>query len=195
MLQIKDTLLSDNVIEKHFVCNIEKCKGACCIHGDSGAPLTEEEKEYLNENINNIIPFLRKEGIDAVTEKGVSYIDSDHDLVTTLINGNECAFTVISDNGIVACGIEKAFEAGKSELQKPVSCHLYPIRVKHFTQVTGVNYDEWDICKSALKNGKKTKTPLYKFLKIPLIRKFGKEWYEELEQIAELYLKEKKNNR
>ena len=185
MLQIEDTLISDDLIEKKFVCNLNGCKGICCVEGDSGAPLEEEERNFLDTEFEEIKPFLRLEGIEAVEKNGKYYIDSEYDYVTTLVNEKECAYAVFEENGTASCGIEKAYLAGKSSFRKPLSCWLYPVRIKKIQNITAVNYDVWDICKPALIQGEKLGVPVFKFLKEPLIKKFGKEWYEQLEYYAE----------
>ncbi len=186
MLQIGDTIVSVDLIQKNFICNIQQCKGSCCVHGDSGAPLEEEEVTFLEENYEKIKPFMNEEGIKAVEEKGIWLIDSDHDMVTPLVGDKECAYTIFED-GIALCGIEKAHEAGIIEWQKPISCHLYPVRTKKYTDFTAVNYDTWEICEPARLFGKQMKEPLYKFLKTPLTRKFGEAWYTELCLVADAF--------
>ncbi len=185
MIQIENTLISDDLVEKKFVCNLNACKGICCVEGDSGAPLEDEERELLDKEFDKIKPFLRNEGIKAIEKNGKYYIDSEHDYVTTLVNEKECAYAVFEENGTASCGIEKAFLAGKSSFRKPLSCWLYPVRTKKIQNLTAVNYDVWDICKTAVINGEKLGIPVYKFLKEPLIQKFGKEWYEQLKYYAE----------
>jgi len=184
MLQIEKTLISDDVIEKKFVCNLNACKGICCVEGDSGAPLEDEERFFLDKEIESIKAFLREEGIKAIEKNGLYYIDSEHDYVTTLVNDKECAYAVFEENGTASCGIEKAFLAGKSSFRKPLSCWLYPVRTKKIQKLTAVNYDVWDICKSAVIQGEKLGVPVYKFLKEPLIQKFGEEWFKQLEYYA-----------
>jgi len=192
MLQIDKTLISDNLIDIQFACDLKACKGACCIEGDSGAPLEENERKLLDELYPIIKPYLRPEAAKIIEEKGKYYVDDEHEHVTMLVNGNECAYTIFDDDGIAFCGIEKAFLDGKITFRKPISCYLYPVRVKEFTELTAVNYDEWDICKSALTCGKKTKMPVYKFLKEPLSQKFGDDWYKQLEIYAKEYKKQGK---
>lgn len=189
MLQIENTLISDDLIEKKFVCNLGVCKGICCIEGDSGAPLEPEERKFLENNIENIKPFLRSEGIKAIEENGLFYIDKEYDYVTTLVNNKECAYAVFEKNGTASCGIEKAFFAGKSNLRKPISCWLYPVRTKKIKNLTAVNYDVWEICQSAEIQGKKLGIKVYEFLKDPLIKKFGEEWYKQLKYYAERFKK------
>ena len=184
MLQIKDQIISLDILEKEFVCDIGRCKGWCCVEGDSGAPLEDEETEILFNNYEKIKPYLRQEGKDSIEKEGTWMIDNDGDKVTPLINQNECAYTIF-ENGIAKCGIEKAFLEQKISFQKPISCHLYPIRVTKYKDFEALNYDTWDICKVAVELGKTTGIPIYKFLKLALIRKYGKDWYEELEITAE----------
>ncbi|MFW5657112.1 MAG: DUF3109 family protein [Bacteroidota bacterium] len=192
MLQIDNKILSLDIIEKKFVCDVERCKGACCVHGDSGAPLEDNEVTILEEEYRNIKPFLRKEGVEAIENQGIWVVDSDNDKVTPLVNNNECAY-VVFDNGIAKCGIEKAYTEGATYFQKPVSCHLYPIRTKKHKEFEGMNYDTWDICKPALKLGERLNVPVYVFVKDALIRKYGKDWYQKLKIAVNEIEKEKGN--
>ena len=191
MIEIGKTIISRDVIEKKFVCDLTKCKGICCVEGDSGAPLEKEEVEILEKEIDKILPFLRGEGIEAIKEQGTYVIDWDSEMVTPLINEKECAYAIFED-GIAMCGIEKAFLAGAVKFRKPISCYLYPVRTKKFKDFEAVNYDVWDICKSAVANGKKLGVPVYKFLKEPLSQKYGKEWYKQLILVADELEKENK---
>ena len=189
MLQIGNTLVSLDILDNNFVCDLEKCKGECCVSGDSGAPLEEEETAELEAAWPVVKDYLQEEGRESVATYGLYLRDSDGDLVTPLINGNrECAFTIF-ENGIAKCAIEKAYLEGKISFRKPVSCHLYPIRIQKLTNYDAVNYDRWEICKAACKLGDKLKVPVYKFLKEPLIRKYGEKWYNELEFAADIYLR------
>ena len=190
MLQIGNTLISLDLIEKHFVCNLTRCKGACCVHGDSGAPLEEDELQLLEEAYPQVRPYLRDVSIKTIEEKGKWQIDSDGDKVTTLVDNKECAF-VIFEKGIATCAIEKAYNEGKINFRKPVSCHLYPVRLTKYSNYVAVNYHIWEICKPAVKSGTKSGVPLFVFLKDALVRKFGEEWYSELELSAREYLKYK----
>jgi hypothetical protein len=187
MLQIENTIVSLDLIEKKFICDLNKCKGVCCIHGDSGAPLEDKEVKILDDIFETIKPFLRTEGIEAIHKLGTSVIDSDGDKVTPLIDGKECAYTLF-ENGIAICGIEKAYNNGVVNFKKPISCHLYPVRITNYPEFSAVNYHTWDICKHAVKKGNIENTTVHSFLKEPLIRKFGKEWYNQLE-IADKMLK------
>jgi hypothetical protein len=180
MIAIDDTLNSDDLYKVCFVCNLQACKGACCVEGDAGAPLDEDEISEIEDNLIYIKPFMRTEGVDAVEEMGVFDYDAYGHYVTPLINGAECAFVIFTDDGIAACAMEKAWEAGKSSFRKPVSCHLYPVRISKYNDFDAVNYHQWHICQPALEFGKKLNVPLYVFLKDSLVRKYGEKWYREL---------------
>ena len=182
MIQIGDKVVSRELFDNHFICHLDKCEGNCCVHGDAGAPLEGSEADFLKENIEDIIPFLRPEGIRAIREKGTWVVDEDGDQVTPLVGREECAY-VVFENGIARCGIEKAYEAGKTEFRKPVSCHLYPIRVSRLSNATALNYHRWGICEPARVLGKKNGVPVFRFLKDPIIRVYGEEFYNELEII------------
>ena len=184
MLAIQSTLVSEEIIEKRFVCDLHACKGACCVKGDYGAPLEEDELSELDNAYEKVKPYLTQGGVDAIEKQGKYLLYEKQEWVTPLIKGRECAYTVF-ENGIAKCGIEKAYFDGKIEFRKPVSCHLYPVRInKMKNAVEAVNYDKWSICKPACKMGDALKVPIYKFLKDSLIRKFGEEWYAELEVAA-----------
>jgi len=185
MIQIENTLISDDVVEKKFICDLKTCKGICCVEGDSGAPLEDDEILLLDKEYEKIKPFLRQEGIDAIEAGGKYYVDSEHDTVTQLVDGKECAYTLFNEKGIAECGIEKAWEVGGITFRKPMSCWLYPVRTKEITDLHAVNYDVWDICKSAVLFGERNNVSVYKFLKEPLIKKFGEEWYKQLVFYAE----------
>jgi hypothetical protein len=184
MLAIENTLISDNIISEDFVCNISKCKGECCVAGEAGAPLDKEEVTYLEQHYSKIKPFLNKKGIAAIQAQGVFVKGIDGDYETPLVKGKECAFTVFSDTGVASCGIEKAHNKGVIDFQKPISCHLYPVRIQNYDKMTAVNYHSWSICSDACDFGKALKIPVYQFVKIALIRKFGIDWYNALEQYA-----------
>lgn len=184
MLEIDKKLISLDVFEKKFVCDLTACKGACCVEGDAGAPLTFEEVDILEEDLDKIKPYMRKEGIEAVEKDGVFYMDFDNVPVTTLVNGKECAFVRFDEKGTALCSVEDAYNDGKIEFKKPISCHLYPIRVAQLREYEAVNYNEWDICKPACDCGSKLNVPVYKFLKEPIIRKWGEEFFNELEIAA-----------
>jgi hypothetical protein len=184
MLEIDDKLISLDILEKTFTCDLSACKGNCCVHGDSGAPLEKEEIEAIKDNYDIIKTYMTNKGIDEINKQGFSVVDNDGDTVTPLINNLACAY-IYYDGDLALCAIEKAFLDKKIKFHKPISCHLYPIRLTKYKNFTAVNYDKWDICKPAIKKGKSNKTPLYKFLEGPLKRKFGEDFYEQLAYAAE----------
>lgn len=184
MFQLHKTIVSEEILEKEFVCNLSACKGTCCVDGDAGAPLSIEETDILNEIYPKVKPFLRKEGIKAIEEQGTSVIGFDGEPETTLIDGKDCAY-VIFDGKTALCGIEQAYNQGIVTWKKPISCHLYPIRIKEYADFAAVNYHKWHICDDACDLGKELGVPVYVFLKESLIRKFGLEWYNELDKIAQ----------
>ena len=188
MIQIDDKLISLDVLEEHFVCDLNACKGACCVEGDAGAPLTEQEASIMDRVYKEVAPGLSDEGRKAIDEQGSHVIDQDGEFVTPLIDGKECAYTLFDDNGMASCGIEKAWQEGKTDFRKPVSCHLYPIRTKRLSDVEAVNYERWHICSAACSLGASLKVPVFRFAKEALIRKYGEEWFEALE-VAEEELK------
>ncbi|NSW94332.1 MAG: DUF3109 family protein [Bacteroidales bacterium] len=179
MLQIGDNIFSLDILEKKFRCDLSLCKGNCCRYGDSGAPLTDNEVDILDEIWTDIKPYLRPEGVEVIEKTGTHTVDFENDKVTPLINGEECAYTVIKD-GIFMCGIEMAFSHGKTNFRKPVSCHLFPVRIKDYTGFKAVNYQELQICKTAVECGEREEVYVYEFLKVPLIRALGKDVYNEL---------------
>lgn len=179
MLRIDDTIFSLDILEKKFSCNIPKCLGNCCRYGDSGAPLTKEEADILETIRTEVKPYLRAEGIRVIEEAGTSILDFENETVTPLINNKECAYTIIVDN-IYLCGIEKAWLDGKIKFQKPLSCHLYPARIKVFSDFKAVNYDVQPVCSAARRKGQDKGIFVYEFLKVPLIRAVGEEMYNEL---------------
>lgn len=182
ILEIDNTLVSTKLLEEHFVCDLAACKGACCVAGDSGAPLTDDELPILDEIWDEVKPYLRPEGIAAIEAQG-RYVkdDLDGEWVTPLVNHAECAYTVFDGDGTAKCGIEQAHRDGKIEWYKPLSCHLYPVRITKYSKFEAVNYHEWEICKPACDCGKKLTTKVFRFLKEPLIRKYGKDWFSALE--------------
>ncbi len=184
MFQLGKTIVSEDIIAKDFVCNLSACKGACCIEGEAGAPLTQEEVGILKEIYPKVKPFLRPEGIASIEKQG-THIETDFDeLETPLVEGKECAYVTFTDKGIASCGIEDAFNAGAIDFRKPISCHLYPIRIQEYSEFSAVNYHRWPICDDACTLGKELQVPVYKFVKAALIRKFGENWYTELEKVA-----------
>ena len=188
MFELGKTVVSEEILENHFVCDLNACKGACCIDGSAGAPLEEEETRILDDLFEDLIPFLRPEGVKAIREQGSFVKGDDGDWETPLIGQKECAYVVFNDQGIAKCGIENAYKDGAISWQKPVSCHLYPVRIREYTMLTAVNYHKWEICDPACSLGDSLKVPIYKFVKDGLIRKFGAQWYEELEKTASTLL-------
>jgi hypothetical protein len=182
MIQIQDTIISELLLEKKFVCNLNACKGACCVEGDAGAPLEESELAELENAFPHVLTYLSKESIEAL-ETDLYTVDTDGDFVTQLVNGKECAFVFFDEDKTAKCSIEQAYLDGKVSFKKPISCHLFPVRLKQFKSFTAVNYEEIEICKDACDLGKELGIKTYQFLKEPLIRRFGEEWYAELELV------------
>lgn len=188
MFQLGKTIVSEDIIEKDFVCNLSACKGKCCIDGESGAPLEEEELQILLDVYPKVKPFLRQEGIDAIENQGL-YITIEGEFETPLVGDKECAFVIFDKKNIAKCGIEEAYSKGLINWKKPISCHLYPIRVIEYSEFSAVNYHHWPICDDACALGKNLQVPVYQFVKEALIRKFGENWYAELEQVVEKIVK------
>jgi len=191
MFQLGKTIVSEDILDKEFVCNLNSCKGECCVAGEAGAPVTKEETAILDEIFPKITKFLRLEGIAAIKEQGIYTTNPIGDFETTLVNGKECAYAFFDKNKIAKCGIEEAYNQGVVSFQKPISCHLYPIRINEYSQLTAINYHSWPICKDACSLGKKLKVPTYQFVKTALIRKFGEKWYSELDAVAQEYYENK----
>ena len=187
MFQLGKTIISEDIIKRDFVCNLSACKGACCVDGDAGAPLEKEEAEILEKIYPKIKPFLRREGIEAIESQGIYVTIENGELETPLINNADCAYVIFDDNDIALCGIEEAYNQGEISWKKPVSCHLYPVRVKNYSEFSAVNYHKWQICDDACALGEELQVPIYKFVKEALIRKFGEDWYMELEKIAQTF--------
>ncbi|MBX3164879.1 MAG: DUF3109 family protein [Bacteroidetes bacterium] len=190
MIAIDNTLISEDLFDKKFVCDLNACKGACCVAGDSGAPLNEDELPVLNSVLEKVKPYMVKKGLAAVNKHGAYVVDDDGDYTTTLVGEKEeCAFVYFDENNIAKCAIEKAFYDGVIDWKKPISCHLYPVRITKHKKYDAVNYDKWSVCKPACECGEKLDVPVYKFLKEPLTRKYGQDWYKKLENNAKLFLK------
>ncbi|WP_353717740.1 DUF3109 family protein [Dyadobacter sp. 676] len=180
MILIENTCISDDIEDQEFVCNLDKCKGACCVEGDSGAPLDEAELAILDEIYPEVEPYLTESGKKVIAAEGTWTKDWDGDYVTPIINGRECAYAIYDQKGILKCAIEEAYNDGKISYKKPISCHLYPIRVTKYEQYHALNYDRWEICSPACSLGQQLKVPVYKFLKEPLVRAYGEDWYRQL---------------
>lgn len=191
MLQIKDTLVSLDLVERFFLCDLDKCLGQCCIEGDAGAPLTDEElrkiEDIVPEIYDDLLPAARRRLID----EGAAYYDEEGDLVTQILpdTGN-CVFSCYGSGGMCMCAFEKAYREGRIDFYKPISCHLYPVRLKEYDGFTAVNYHRWKICKCAEVLGRAKGVRVYEFLKEPLIRRFGREWYDELDLTCREYLRQ-----
>ena len=192
MIQIGNTLLSDDIFEEQFICDLCRCKGACCVDGESGAPLTNEEHDQIQEILPLIWDDLSAKAQELITKQGIAYHDSDGELVTSIVNGEECVFTYFDEKGVCKCAIDTASREGRIAVQKPISCHLYPIRLTAYADFTAVNYHRWSVCRPAVKQGRREGVPLYRFLREPLIRKFGVAWYQEVCEAASLFAKDKK---
>lgn len=190
MIQIQDTLVSLDLVERFFCCDLDDCKGACCLDGDAGAPLEPGEADTLRRILpeiwDDLLPAARRE----IEANGVSYTDVEGDEVTSLVEGGNCVFSTLDENGGWICAIERAFRQGRIDYYKPISCHLYPVRLKRFDTFTAVNYHRWKICKGAEVLGRAKGIRAYQFLEGPLRRRFGDEWYEELKLTCEEYLRQ-----
>lgn len=191
MLQIQDTIVSLDLIERYFCCDLDTCRGECCIEGDAGAPITEEERAEIERILPAIQDDLLPQGRRVIEEQGVAYVDEEGDLVTSIIDGGNCVFTTYGPDGMCLCAIEKAYREGRIGFMKPESCHLYPVRLTRYPSFTAVNLHRWNICKCAEVLGRRKRLRAYEFLRGPLERKFGREWYEELDFTAREYLAQK----
>ena len=187
MIIIQEKIVSDELVEEQFLCNLDACKGACCWEGDAGAPLENEELAILEDIQEAVAPFLSPAGLAAIQEEGIYTFDEEDDTFRTpLINNGPCAYMTLDQTGKAQCGIEKAWQEGKIDFRKPVSCHLYPVRITSNPKngFEALNYDRWDICSAACEKGKQAQLPVYQFVKEALIRKYGEEFYDELDHYA-----------
>lgn len=191
MIEIGRTIISRDIFDLHFICDLLKCKGACCVEGDSGAPLTSEEAKNIERDYPSFRDYLPGKHKHQIEKQGFSVIDSDGDLVTPLVNDRQCVYSFYDEKGILKCAIEKAHFEGKTAFRKPLSCHLFPIRITEYKRYDAINYQELNICKPGRECGKAAQLPLYKFLKEPLIRKYGEDWYNEVEMAAEFISNQK----
>lgn len=194
MLQIQNALVSLDLAEEFFVCDLAKCLGQCCIEGDAGAPITEDEKKKLEEVLPVVWDDLLPAAREVIERQGVAYTDEEGDLVTSIVDGRDCVFTTYAPGGMCLCAVEKAFREGKCDWRKPMSCYLYPLRLTEYPDFTAVNYHRWKICKCARTLGRKEGVRLYEFMRGPLTERFGAEWYDELKQTCEAYLEEYGDN-
>lgn len=191
MIVIGNTVLSDDVAERRFVCDLHKCKGACCVEGDLGAPLEEDELPVVEALVEKVLPYMSAEGRAALEAQGPYIQDHEGDYSTTTVNGRECVFAFYEANGHLKCAFEKAYEDGVTDWPKPISCHLYPIRITRYDHYQAINYHQWHICSPACSLGEALQVPVYQFLRKPLIRRFGEAWYAELDEKAQPLLKPK----
>lgn len=184
ILQVGNVLVSPDIFTEKFCCDLEACKGVCCIEGDAGAPVTMDEIADIEDVLDDVWADMAASAQSVVDKQGVAYADLEGDLVTSIVHGKDCVFTCY-ENGTCLCCLERAFRQGRTKFVKPISCALYPIREKNFgNNLYGINYHKWKICKDAVKKGRELNLPLYKFLEGPLKRRFGEEWYQELLDIA-----------
>ena len=183
LVEIGNKIVSTDIFSEQFTCDLNKCKGACCVKGNGGAPLNEKELDKIQNNIEEIKPYMSKSGIETVNREGVYYLDEEDTPATKLIDKKECCFVYFDEDEIAKCSIETAYKAGDINFNKPESCHLYPIRIKEFNEFTAINYETWDICSPACSLGKSLKVPVYQFLKEPIIRVFGSSFFEELTKV------------
>lgn len=188
MIAIDEVLISDDVVEQHFVCDLNKCKGGCCVDGDTGAPITQEEANIIEDIYPEIKHLLSPQAIALIEDEGTHTYDDEYGLVTPSLNGGICTYGYYEDDGTVKCAIEKVYKEGKIDFKKPISCHLFPIRITEYETYDAVNYEpRKSLCKPACKLGKSLKVPVYQFLKEPLIRKYGEDFYEALDATAKAY--------
>lgn len=189
MFQIGDAIVATDIIEESFLCDLSVCKGECCVEGDAGAPLEDDEVRIIEDILPQVWDDLSPQAQEVIKKQGVAYKDGDGDMVTSIVNGKDCVFTYYDETGICKCAIEKAYRENRVDFYKPISCHLYPIRLESYKNFTAVNYHRWSVCKAAVLLGKKEGLKIYQFLKEPLIRRFGEDWYKELTLVAEEYTK------
>lgn len=185
VIQIDDTLVSVDCLSEKFCCDLEACKGACCVEGDAGAPVELDEVAGIEEALPEVWPMLSASAQAVIDRQGVAYTDEEGDLVTSIVNGKDCVFTCYDEAGHCYCALEKAFREGRTRFFKPLSCHLYPIRLKKIGDGVALNYHRWEVCKMAVEKGRRLNLPVYRFLREPLVRRFGEAWYAELEQAAD----------
>ncbi len=187
MIEIDNKLVSEELFSERFVCDLSACKGECCVAGDAGAPLETKEIDIIRQNLNQIKPFMTEEGKNEISSNDIYYYDKDGTPVTTLVNDAACAF-VYFEGDVAKCSIEKAYQEGSIDFIKPISCHLYPVRVKKLKFYDALNYDRWDICKPACECGSELNVPIYRFLKGPLIRAYGEDFFKKLEIVDKEYI-------
>ena len=186
ILDVAGVLVSSDILTERFCCDYEKCKGICCVEGDAGAPVTMDEVASIEDSLDTVWPELSASAQSVIDRQGVAYADRDGELVTSIVRGKDCVFTCYDGDNCL-CALERAYRQGRSKFCKPISCALYPIREKTFSNgVVGLNYNRWDVCRDAREKGKALDIPVYQFLKEPLIRRFGEAWYQELCEVVRL---------
>ena len=185
ILDVAGVLISADIITEMFCCDYEKCKGICCVEGDAGAPVTMDEISAIEDSLDEVWGDLSASAQSVIDKQGVAYADKDGDLVTSIVRGKDCVFTCYEGDNCL-CALERAYRNGKTHFIKPISCALYPIREKNFGDgLVGLNYNRWNVCTDAIAKGRELQLPVYKFLKEPLIRRFGEAWYQELCDVAD----------
>ena len=185
IIQVGEVILTSEILTEYFCCDLEACKGICCVEGDSGAPLTLDEVGEMENVLDEVWPDLSAQAQSVIDRQGVAYTDAEGDLVTSIVQGRDCVFTCYGTDGCCYCASDKAFREGRTAWDKPLSCALYPIREKHFRDGSvGLQYHRWDICRPAVEKGRRLNLKLYQFLKAPLVRRFGQAWYDELCEVA-----------
>ena len=191
MVEIEDKIISDELFEKKFVCDLQKCKGGCCVEGDSGAPLKSKEIKEIAKNLSIIKSEMSTKGLNAIKNNDFHNVDSDGDKVTKLVDGKECVFVVFDKNNIAKCSIESAFRKNKINFNKPISCHLYPVRVKKYDSFTAINVDSWHVCKPACECGTELNVPVFKFLKDAIVRSWGLDFFHHLDSVYNEFFNKK----
>jgi hypothetical protein len=191
MVEIEDKIISDELFEKKFVCDLQKCKGGCCVEGDSGAPLRSKEIKEIAKNLSIIKSEMSTKGLNAIKNNDFHYLDPDGDKVTKLVDGKECVFVVFDKNNIAKCSIESAYRKKKINFNKPISCHLYPVRIKKYDSFTAVNVDSWHVCKPACECGTELNVPVFKFLKDAIVRSWGLDFFKHLDSVYNEFFNKK----
>lgn len=184
IIEVDGVLLSSDILTERFCCDFDACRGECCVEGDAGAPVTLGEVAAIEDALDTVWPDLSAQAQAVIDRQGVAYTDEEGDLVTSIVGGKDCVFTC-HEGGCCLCALERAYRAGRTSFCKPISCALYPIRELRLSNGTvGLNYHRWDVCRAAVEKGRRLDLPVYRFLKEPLTRRFGAEWYAELETVA-----------
>lgn len=190
IIEIDNVLVSTDIFTEYFCCDLDACKGICCVEGDAGAPVTIDEIAGIEDAIDTVWDDLSATAQAVIDKQGVAYTDRDGDLVTSIVGGKDCVFTCY-EKGCCLCALERAWRAGKTAFCKPISCALYPIREKKLSNgMVALNYNRWDVCHDAVKKGNELRLPVYRFLRDPLVRRFGEDFYQQLCDAAQLLASE-----